>query len=153
MKLGVISDTHADSIGSIDERIIEKLKRVDSIVHAGDFTSLKLLNELRDINEVVAVRGNMDSEEVKKILPEKKEFKVGEIKIGVIHPFWGGSPFGIEEKIRKRFDDVNVIIYGHTHRAKNEWVDNILFFNPGMARKSYGILKIDETVEGEIIEI
>jgi len=151
MKLGVISDTHADSIGSIDEKIIEELKRVDLVVHAGDITSLKLLNELRDINEVVAVRGNMDMLEVKKILPEREEFKVGEIKIGVIHGW--GSPFGLEEKIRKRFDDVNVIIYGHTHRAKNEWVDDLLLFNPGMARKSYGILKIDETVTGEIINI
>jgi hypothetical protein len=151
MKIGVISDTHADSIGSINEKIIEELKRVDLVVHAGDITSLRLLNELREINEVVAVRGNMDMLEVKKILPEREEFKVGEIKIGVIHGW--GSPFGLEKKIIKRFDDVDVIIYGHTHRAKNEWIGDLLLFNPGMARKSYGILKIDETVEGEIIKI
>ncbi|VUT23755.1 MAG: Phosphodiesterase [Candidatus Methanolliviera sp. GoM_asphalt] len=151
MKIGVISDTHADSIGSINEKIIEELKRVDLVVHAGDITSLRLLNELREINEVVAVRGNMDMLEVKKILPEREEFKVGEIKIGVIHGW--GSPFGLEKKIIKRFDDVDVIIYGHTHRAKNEWIGDLLLFNPGMTRKSYGILKIDETVEGEIIKI
>jgi len=71
----------------------------------------------------------------------------------------GGSPFGIESRIREELNDVNAIVYGHTHTPTNHQIKNILFFNPGSPTRSFidrgtvGILHIGEKIEGQIIKI
>ncbi|BDC36609.1 MAG: metallophosphoesterase [Candidatus Methanoliparum thermophilum] len=152
MLIGVISDTHADTIRDVDHRIIDALKDVDLVVHAGDITSIDVLNELKLVKDVVAVKGNMDSLDIKKILPDTEKIEIDGKKIRVIHGW--GAPFGLEYKLLKRFDDVDVIIYGHTHIPMNKIINNTLLFNPGTARKSYGLLNIDNgEIRGDIIKL
>ena len=79
----------------------------------------------------------------------KEIIDVGTKKIGITHG--SGGPQGIEERIRTMFDQVNIIIYGHSHQSQNEIIEDILFFNPGKAANSFGILTIGEEVKGEII--
>jgi len=55
--------------------------------------------------------------------------------------------------VRALFDEVDVVIYGHSHVAQNEVIDGILFFNPGRARESFGILTIGEEVRGETVPV
>ena len=64
-----------------------------------------------------------------------------------------GAPDGIEDRIRTLFPDADIIIFGHSHHARNKVINGILFFNPGSARNSLGILTIDETVKGEIVNL
>jgi putative phosphoesterase len=148
MKIGVLSDTHIHLAEEIPQGIVRALSNVDLIIHAGDFVSVAVLEGLRQLGEVKAVHGNMDSMELRRLLPERETFVAGGKKIGIIHG-WGG-PEGIESKVRARFGDVDIIIYGHSHRAKIERIGDVLFFNPGPGFQSFGVLTIGEEVQGEI---
>jgi len=152
MFIGVISDTHADTIDALNHKVIKALNDVDLVIHAGDITSIKVLDELKSLKDVVAVKGNMDSPDIKNILPESKTIEVDGKKICIIHGW--GAPLGLEYKLLKRFENADIIVYGHTHLPMNKVINNILFFNPGTARKSYGLLNIEDgKIRGEIIKL
>lgn len=149
MKIGVLSDTHAYSIEDIPRKVVDSLSKVDLIVHAGDFTSVRVLDALKRLGELKAVQGNMDSMEIRSKLPIKEIVEVGGKRIGITHG--SGGPWGMEQRVRKMFDQVDVIVYGHSHESQNKVIDGILFFNPGKASDSFGILMVEEDVKGEII--
>jgi len=151
MKIGVLSDTHIHLAEEIPAEVLMAFSKVDLIVHAGDFVGLEVLEGLKQLGEVKAVHGNVDSMKLRSLLPEKEFFMVGTKKVGITHGW--GSPEGIENRVKGLLGDVDVIIYGHSHRARIEQIGNVLFFNPGPGRQSYGILTIDEDVKGEIIRI
>jgi putative phosphoesterase len=151
VKIGVISDTHATSFAELPGRIVQTLAEVDLIVHAGDFVVRDVLEGLKRLGEVKAVRGNMDSGELKRILPEKEVVVIEGKKIGIIHGW--GAPDGIDERVGGMFEDVDIIIYGHSHYPQNELKRGVLFFNPGRAKNSFGILTIGREVSGEIINL
>jgi hypothetical protein len=92
VKIGIISDTHVRSIEEIPAVTRKVLANVDLIVHAGDFTEKAVLDGLRLLGQLKGVRGNMDSVELRRTLPEKDVFQAGGKKIGVIHG--SGGPWG-----------------------------------------------------------
>jgi len=151
MKIGVLSDTHIHLAEEIPPEVVKAFSNVDLIVHAGDFVGSQVLEGLKRLGEVKAVHGNMDSMELRGLLPEKELLIAGGKKIGIIHG-WGG-PEGIEQKVRERFGDVDIIIYGHSHRANIERIGDVLFFNPGPGYQSFGVLTIGEDVRGEIVKL
>ena len=151
MRIGVISDTHVTSFAEIPDRILLTLAEVDLIIHAGDFVTKDVLDGLKRLGEVKAVCGNMDSGELRRILPEKELLLIGEKRVGVTHG--SGGPYGIEDRVSRLFVDVDVIVYGHSHQPKNEIKKGILFFNPGRARNSFGILTVGKEIRGEIINL
>jgi len=151
MRIGVLSDTHMHSAEEIPPEILKAFPNMDLIVHAGDFVGSAVLEGLKQLGEVKAVHGNVDSMKLRGLLPDKELLVVGGKKIGVTHG-WGG-PEGIEQRVKGLFNDVDIIIYGHSHRAKIEQIENILFFNPGPGYQSFGILTIEQDVQGEIIKI
>jgi putative phosphoesterase len=151
MKIVVLADTHVSLLRHIPKRIIDAICTVDLIIHAGDFTAVQVLKGLKQLREVRAVQGNMDSMELRTILPVKEILEVENQRIGITHG--SGGPWGIEERVRRVFegDQIDIIIYGHSHQSQNKVTDDILFFNPGKAIDSFGILMIDGGVKGEII--
>ncbi len=152
MRIGVLADTHTCLFEDIPGKIIDFLSSVDLIIHAGDFVSLGVLDRLRQLGEVKAVQGNMDSVEIKSVLPVKEIIEIGNKRIGIIHG--SGGPWRIEHRVREAFnqDQVDIIVYGHSHQSQNKVIEGILFFNPGKATNSFGILIIEgEEVSGEII--
>ena len=151
MRIAVLADTHIDKLEHLPNKIIDALSTVDLIIHAGDFTDVQLLRELKRLGEVRAVYGNMDSSELKAALPVKEIVETKNKRIGIIHG--SGGPWGIEERIRKMFesDRIDIIVYGHSHRSQNRVITDILFFNPGKATDSFGILTIDGGAKGEIV--
>jgi len=149
MKIGVLSDTHIHQAEEIPAEIISAFSKVDLIVHAGDFVGSAVLEGLKRLGEVKAVHGNVDSMKLRNLLPEKEIFTAGGKRIGVMHG-WGG-PEGIESRVKMMLGAVDIIIYGHSHRAKIEQTGGVLFFNPGPGWQSYGILTIDKDVSGEIV--
>lgn len=158
MKIGVISDTHLKTPDPDFKKIIELyFKDVDKIFHVGDFIDLSIAEYLSKIKELVAVAGNMDPFTIQRSFPKKRIVELSGIKIGLIHG--DGPPFGIESRIKEEFDEVNVIVYGHTHTPSNHKVKDILFFNPGSLTRSFidkgtiGILYIEDKIRGEIIKI
>ncbi len=151
MKICVISDTHVRSIDELPSAILNILTEVDLIVHAGDITEKAALDGLRAMGEVKAVCGNMDSNEVKKLLPQKDVFEVAGKHIGLTHG--AGAPWGIVGRVRNMFNDVDIVIFGHSHAIYNEHLKGALMLNPGRARDSYALLTISETVKAEIVKI
>lgn len=151
MKLGIISDTHARTVDEIPVALRKALADVDLIIHAGDFTRKAVLDDLRTIGKVKAVRGNMDSAELKRILPEKDVLEISERKIGLIHG--SGAPWGITERVKNQFSGVDIVIFGHSHEPCNRYVQGVLLFNPGQAKNSFGLLNIDERISAQILRV
>lgn len=159
MKIGVLSDTHVPAIApSLPAAVFELFKDVDLILHAGDIVELSVLDELRAIAPVEAVAGNMDGGDVHRALPVKKIIPVGKFRIGLIHGKW---KLDIQkEMIRKEFDNVDLIVYGHSHSPFWGMVDGVLFLNPGTPTdkrwapfNSVAILEAGEELTAEIIRI
>ena len=161
VKIGVISDSHfmAKKV-RLPEQIISSFKGVDRIFHAGDIISPQVLAQLSAVAPVTAVKGNMDTGRDFASLPETVVEGIEGVKIGLIHGW--GPPKGITDRIRKRFpDDIDCIVFGHTHTPMNEVIDGVYFFNPGASFdkiyslfNSVGILYVDNgDIKGEIIEL
>jgi len=158
MKIGVLSDTHLSHVTKELREIYDKhLADKDIILHAGDIVSIEVVDFLRR-KEFYGVHGNMDPSDVKDVLPEKMEIKIGRYNLGLVHGF--RHPYGQEERIRSEFNDVDIIIYGHSHRAINHEKEGVLFFNPGTATgfssresNSIGVLELGDTIRGKIIEL
>jgi putative phosphoesterase len=158
MKIGVISDTHLDNFSEhLGERILKHFKDVDMILHAGDVVELSVLDFFAD-KEVKLVAGNMDSWEIKQSAPIKQVIQIEGYKLGLIHGW--GSPVGIEDRILKEFDDIDILVYGHTHNAASFTKSGVQFFNPGSptdkrfaTKNTIGILNIGNQISSQIITI
>lgn len=158
MKIGVISDTHSRPI---PEKVLKDLKKTDLIIHAGDFCDEDDLKVLSAIKPVKAVYGNMDEPALLKKLPAKQIFEWNGFKIGIYHG--EGSPAQVLDKVKAQFakDKVDAIIFGHSHKAFNETINNVLYFNPGSPNDtivapfcSYGTLEvINGKLVGKIIKL
>lgn len=175
MKVGVLSDTHLSSGGvrRLSSRLVSGISEtfneletmlqphfsgVDAVLHAGDMVDLAVVDVLEKFGPVYAVAGNMDRADVREVFPEERIVELGGFRIGMVHGW--GSPHGLVKNIRSKFEDVDCIVFGHTHRAFNEKVDGILMFNPGSAldrrfapMRSIGILSLEDKITGKIIEL
>lgn len=149
--IGVISDTHVRTIDELPDSLLTMLTDVDIIIHAGDFTEKAVLDELMNLGKVKAVRGNMDSDELKSILPKQDLFMVRGKRIGLVHGW--GMPWGLSESVKGLFPDADIIIFGHSHQATNRYSGGSLLFNPGRARDSYGLLTIGKETKAEIFKV
>jgi putative phosphoesterase len=156
MKIGVISDTHLKGVG---QRLIDIYDQyfsgVDMIVHAGDLVSMEIADFLSQ-KPLYVVQGNMDTQDIRERFPEKEIIEADGFRLGLIHGW--GSPFGMERRIRSQFNNVDAIIFGHSHRPANHRDGGVLFFNPGTASgfaisgsHSIGILDLGEEIKGDVI--
>ncbi len=158
LRVGVLSDTHLGCATKALKRIFdEHLAGLDVIVHAGDMISSEVIDFLAQ-KDLHAVCGNMDPPDLRQRLPMKEVFQLGPYRFGLIHG-WGPAA-GIEERVRGQFNDVDVIIYGHSHHPANHERDGVRYFNPGTATGvsstglySIGMIEIDETLHAEIITL
>lgn len=121
-KIGVIADTH----GLLRTEIAEMFKDVDLIIHAGDVGKPQVLEELKTIAPVVAVKGNVDKGNLVKKLPSWENVDIGNKSIYVLHDI---DRMDIEPKGA----DIDIVIYGHSHKASEERVEGVLYLNPGSA--------------------
>ncbi len=172
-KIGVISDTHLSETGRrcIPGRVFEYFRGVDYILHAGDFTARRAINDLSVIAPVIGVRGNNDPAHLE--LPRSRRFEVEDVVIGLCHGDRGSTRY---EKPLGQFpgnnstaanalslfefeDDVNCLIFGHSHNPMLMWHRiegrEVLLFNPGSPTdkrmgQNYGCGLL--TIEGSTIE-
>jgi len=158
MKIGVVSDTHSHTM---PQQLLDDFKKVDLIIHAGDFCSMEDLKTLERIKDVRAVFGNMDDLELRQIFPERDIFKIDGVKIALYHG--RGASDKVLGFVKAEFskDKPDVVIFGHSHHPVNEVIDNVLYFNPGSptdvvraAYCSYGVLEIrGGKASGKIIKV
>ena len=161
MELAIISDTHL-SRGNrqLPGDCVERLRRADVIVHAGDFITLAVLRELQAFGRLVAVHGNVDDQQVRVALPEARVLRLDHVRIGIVHD--AGPAQGRLERLRKRFPDADAVVFGHSHMPLHERaVDGFQIFNPGSPTErrrapehTMGIAQVDGAgVEFELVVV
>lgn len=153
--LGVLSDTHLYR-QPVPARVLRALEGVELILHAGDILEMAVLEELGRIAPVEAVVGNMDIGDVREVLPQKRVIEVAGRRIGLIHG--SGASQHIISRVREEFEEVDVVVFGHTHQAYNREEDGVYFFNPGSPTdkifapyRSLGMLELGDGLRGRII--
>ena len=160
MLIGLISDTHIpDRAKEIPQKVFDAFNDVELILHAGDLTSLKVIEDLERIAPVVAIQGNMDR--VNGInLPTAKVMEVEGLKIGIIH----GEVYPRADRqqllyLAKELN-VDILVTGHSHQPKIEQTEGILLLNPGspivprLADRTVMLLEIkNKEVNVEIVKI
>lgn len=120
--VGVISDTH----GLLRPEAVEALKGVELILHAGDVGGPEVLEALRAIAPVVAVRGNNDRGAWAEELPEWEVVEVGSSHVYVIHDL-------NEMDLSPAAAGFRVVVSGHSHKPLAEERRGVLYLNPGSA--------------------
>ena len=158
MRIIVVSDTHSEKV---PKALIEDIKRSDLVIHVGDFTKIEDLNQFKRLKEVRAVYGNMDGLDIREVLPRQDIIQCESVRIGLFHG--EGATEGIVPRVRDRFkgDDVQAIVFGHTHEPMNEIMDGVLLFNPGSPTdtiralfRSYGVLEVHgDEIKGKIVKL
>ena len=105
------------------------LRSADLILHAGDFVTASVLEELRGLAPVEAVLGNVDEAALRAVLPEERVVEAGGVRIGMTHD--GGPRAGREARLAARFAGCAAVVYGHTHLPQVVRVDGVWILNPG----------------------
>ena len=133
MLVAVISDTHMPrGARRLPDVFVERIRAADLLLHAGDFATVEVLRELERIGPpLVGVHGNVDTAELRRLLPQERIVGVGEARIAMVHD--AGSAAGRLERLRRRYGDVaDAVVFGHSHLPLHERAaDGFQIFNPG----------------------
>ena len=148
-RVGLISDTH----GLVRPEALDLLRGSDFIVHAGDIGE-GVLERLRPIAPVTAVRGNNDRQTWAQAIHETETLRFGEITLHALHDV---SHLAIEPAAA----GVDVVVHGHSHKPRIERRGGVLFVNPGSAGPvrfrlpvSVGLLQVSgREVSARIVEL
>jgi putative phosphoesterase len=176
VRLGVVTDSHVpDRMRALPPEALEALAGVDTILHAGDICVPRVLRSLARVAPVIAVRGNRDL--ALPGLPLDRELVFEGVRLGLTHGHLGLGHYAREKligvfqgynhtrflrQVRARFSDVQVVVFGHSHRPVNFHMSGVLMFNPGSLGPDYrlpngpavGLLTIENgAVRGQIIRL
>ena len=148
--IGVISDTH----GLLRPEAIEGLRGSEHIIHAGDVGDPSILEKLREIAPVTAVRGNVDGGIWGRTLPLTTVLQISGVSIYVLHIL-------DDLDLKPEAAGFAAVIYGHSHKPHTETKNGVLYFNPGSAGPrrfdlsvTVGRLRIRRAaIESEIVQL
>jgi putative phosphoesterase len=149
MLIGVISDTH----GLLRAEALAALAGVEHILHAGDVGKFSILERLREIAPVTAIRGNVDVSGRCAELPATDVVELGGKLFYLVH-----SVHDLD--INPAAAGVAVVVSGHTHKALVEVRDGVIYFNPGSAGPkrfslpvTVGFVTVEDGVEATVMEL
>ncbi len=130
--LAIVSDTHIPTrANSIPEPFRDRIAAADHVIHAGDFTTQQVLNELRGLagDSFTAVTGNMDPRDLE--LPSVATLDIADLRFVVTHGT--GSPGGYDQRVIEttRSAEGDIGIAGHTHNVLDTTIEGIRLLNPG----------------------
>jgi len=147
--IGVISDTH----GLMRPEALAALTGVEHILHAGDVGDVAILDALREIAPVTAIRGNVDTSGACAELPATDVVELGGELFYLVH-----SVHDLD--INPRAAGVAMVVSGHSHKAKVEVKDGVVYFNPGSAGPrrfslpvTVGFVTVEDGVEASVKEL
>jgi putative phosphoesterase len=154
VKIGVISDTH----NFFDPKIPELFSGVEHILHAGDVGSAFIIFQLEQIAPVTAVLGNTDVD-VDLSLKQTEVVELAGKKFLIHHIV---NPRYLNENLQRRIERErpDAVVFGHTHKAFNEVIGGVRYFNPGYAghpksgvERSIAILHCEKEMRVEYIRL
>lgn len=110
-----MSDTHVPRRAkSLPAQLLAELPRADVVVHAGDWVDTATLDLLESrCRRLIGVYGNNDGPELRARLPEVARAELGGLRFGVVHET--GAAGGRETRCARRFPDLDVLVFGHSH--------------------------------------
>lgn len=117
VKIGIISDTH----GLLRQEVVEILKECRYILHAGDVTDPRILDQLRVMGALYAVQGNNDRN-WHRPLAQSLWFEIEGVRFFMVHN---------KKDVSWDLKDRQVVIFGHSHKYFQEIIDGRLWLNPG----------------------
>jgi hypothetical protein len=133
MVAAVISDTHMPrGARRLPDAFVEQIRAADLLLHVGDFTTVAVLRELERIGPpLVGVHGNVDTAELRRLLPAERVVHVEEARIAMVHD--AGPAAGRLERLRARFGELaDAVVFGHSHLPLHEQsAGGFQIFNPG----------------------
>jgi uncharacterized protein len=133
MLVAVISDTHMPrGARRLPDAFVERIRAADLLLHAGDFMTVEVLRELERIGPpLVGVHGNVDTAELRRLLPAERIVRAEGVRIAMVHD--AGASAGRLERLRRRFgDSADAVVFGHSHLPLHERAaDGFQIFNPG----------------------
>jgi uncharacterized protein len=125
MKIGILSDTHSKVQRAKETLDLLIENGAEFIIHAGDVCEYETLELLKNCGKrYLCVYGNNDAHLAQyhnqfNLVQEPHYFKLADTKFKLMHlPFY-------------MTPDAEVILYGHTHEFKSEFIEGTLFLNPG----------------------
>jgi hypothetical protein len=150
IRVGVISDTH----GLLRPQARDALAGSDYIVHGGDIGNADILADLAAIAPLTVVRGNNDRGPWAQAVPHTARLQLGAVCIYAVHDI---ATIDIDPEPA----DVQIVIYGHSHRPLAQQRGPVLYLNPGSAGPrrfklpiSVARLEIDGTdIRARIVEL
>jgi putative phosphoesterase len=122
MNIGLISDTH----GLLRPEALDALKGSDLIIHAGDVGNPKIIDTLKTLAPVFAVRGNVDTETWALALPETEVVETGSVTIYVLHDVHALD-------LDPAAAGFHIVVSGHSHKHSRTEDGGVLYINPGSA--------------------
>jgi putative phosphoesterase len=120
MVIGVVSDTH----GLLRPEVIPALAGVEHILHAGDVGDPAILDRLREVAPVTAIRGNIDTHGACSELPATEVVELGGGLVYMLHSL-------AELDLNPKAASISVVVFGHSHKPSAEVRDGVLYLNPG----------------------
>ena len=122
MRIGVISDTHR----LLRPEALHALEGAEHILHAGDVGEAAILNALRAIAPVTAIRGNIDEGGPCDHLPSTELIELDGRSIYMLHDVK-------KLDLNPEAANISAVVFGHSHKPLVEWRRGVLFLNPGSA--------------------
>lgn len=150
MRVVVLSDTHAPRRWrGCPAPVAEYLRGADLILHAGDVCTADVLDELSGFAPVRAVLGNNDGPDVAAWgVPETAGFDLDGLPVAMVHD--AGPATGRAARMRRRFPEARLVVFGHSHIPLDETGHGLRIFNPGsptdrrrQPRGTIGVLRIE----------
>ena len=131
MRVAVLSDTHSPRHWTgCPPAVAAVLQGADAILHAGDVCTAATLDELATFAPLHVVLGNNDGRDVAAWgAPEVAHLELGGVRIAMIHD--SGPATGRAARLRRRFPDADLVVFGHSHIPLDEEHDGRRIFNPG----------------------
>ncbi|KUG54521.1 phosphodiesterase [Serinicoccus chungangensis] len=131
MRLLLLADTHVPKRAKVlPVEVWEQVDAADVVVHAGDWVTPDLLDELEQrAAQLVAVWGNNDGPELRRRLPEVARVELDGMRWGVVHET--GAKQRREERMRAAYPDLDVLVFGHSHIPWDTEHEGLRLLNPG----------------------
>ena len=156
MRVAILSDTHSPRFWKgCPPAVATHLEGADLILHAGDVCTAEVLDELSAYAPVRVVLGNNDRADVAAWgAPEAWEAEIGGLNVAMIHD--SGPRDGRMARMRRRFPNADLVIFGHSHIPLTEAADGLRIFNPGSPtdkrRQPYRTLGKLTITDGRLVE-
>jgi uncharacterized protein len=155
VKVVVLADTHAPRRWkACPPRVGAHLRGADLILHAGDVCTAAVLEELAGYAPVHAVRGNNDGPDVAAWgAPDTLELDLAGLRVAMIHD--SGPATGRPVRLRRRFRDADLVVFGHSHIPLDHAENGQQIFNPGSPtdrrRQPHGTLGVLDIADGHLV--